>query len=195
MKRLQLMLLGALLMTAPTYAQIGSNNDYNPNTDSRNVTDKATNLWDKTKDAVSNTTKKVKERLGLDDEETARLRVQYMPIYKVNKYTERGSEYMVEKSREAFYKRYPNSTILSAVIPQEKWERVGVHRNGDVVGYLETIYCYVLAMDGNDGYLNAEYKFQRYKKVGETFKRVQGKWPEFSRVDSFSSDVYFRIKE
>ena len=67
--------------------------------------------------------------------------------------------------------------------------------HGSIVGYLQSMYCYVLAKDGNDGYINAEFTFQRYKRVGEAYEHVEGKWPGMTRVDILTPEIYDKIKD
>jgi len=194
MKKIIWILVAFFFMT-PVSAQINSNGEVDDFEERKtDIKEKVSDAWENTKEAVNNATNKVKRKLGYDDDERTRLRVKYMPIYTTDKYNGMDGSEMVETCRVKFYERYPEANIMSAVIPSETWQSAPVYKNGDIVGYLETVYCYVLARDGRDGYLNAEYTFQRYKNVGQAYQRVAAKWPEFTRVDNFTSEVYEQIK-
>lgn len=195
MKKIKMMVMLAMLCALPASAQIDSNGvAHEGDAEKTTFKDKVSDAWTNTKEAVNTTADKVRKKLGYDDEKQARTRVKYMPIYTKHKFTDSASDEMVEMCKEKFYQRYPEANILSAVIPSEKWQSEPVYKNGDIVGYLETVYCYILARDGRDGYLNAEYTFQRHKTVGCPYEKVAAKWPEFTRVDNFNSEVYQQIK-
>ncbi len=154
------------------------------------IAQKATKFWNDAKKSVNATSRQIKEEFGIDDSAKAAIRAKYMPIYSDNLYRGGDSNEMIQTCREDFYKHYPSSYIQSSVIPQTTWKSEAVRRGGQVVGYLQTMYCYILAKDGNDGYINAEYTFQRYKNVGEAYDHVEGKWPGRTRVDVLTPDVY-----
>jgi len=84
--------------------------------------------------------------------------------------------------------------VLSVTIPQEGWVSKAVKDGGKVIGYLQYMYCYVLAQDGDDGYINARFSFQRYKDVGKDYGSVNGRWPRWDRTDVLTRSVYDELK-
>ena len=206
MKKLFLLISFCLSLSLPSFSQIDSNGvAHDPaddeKTDKPTFKEKMNDVFTGARDGIATAAEKVgdaadkmKSKLGYDTREQAHTRKQYMPIYRKNKYKGSDGADMISLSRSKFYERYPEADIISSVIPGKDWQSEPVYKNGDIVGYLNTIYCYILARDGRGGYLNAEYTFQKYKHVGEPFEHVTAKWPEFSRVDDFSSEVYEQIK-
>jgi len=63
-----------------------------------------------------------------------------------------------------------------------------------VVGYQQYLTCYILAQDGTDGYINAEYRFDRQRLVGEAFEKMNGRYPKQTRIDVLPEDIYEKIK-
>ena len=99
---------------------------------------------------------------------------------------------LVRLSREAFTKRYPNAKILYAVVPQKDWLNT-VLKNGDsVVGYRREAYCFIVAKDGSDGYLNARFLFSADRKVGGEYMK-NNNWPRWERTDVLPNQVYDKL--
>ena len=63
-----------------------------------------------------------------------------------------------------------------------------------MTGYVQTLYCYVLAKDGDDGYVNARFVFQRQKEVGQQYEHVDGRWPLWERTDVIPMATYEQLK-
>ena len=116
-----------------------------------------------------------------------------MPIYSVNLYKEDEGQELKQACEKAFKARYPQAVIVANAIPQEGWLTDAVKQNKVVVGYSETLYCYILAKDGTDGYINAKFVFQRYKKVGDSYAPVSGKWGSWERTDAIPNAVYKQL--
>lgn len=160
------------------------------------ISEKATTIWNNAKSSWKATTKRVKDELGIKGGTKGEdIRTKYMPIYSEEGYQGGDANMLIQQCRTDFYNRYPSSFILSSVIPQKTWQSEPVKRDGGIVGYLQTMYCYVLAKDGNDGYINTEYVFQRYKNVGDAYEHVEGKWPGVVRTDVLTTEVYEKIKD
>lgn len=159
------------------------------------IAGKATKFWKDAKKSVKSTSTEIRSELGIESSDAKALRVQYMPIYRKNNYQGHDGETMIQLCQEDFYAHYQNASILYAVIPQKEWNSEPVKKAGKITGYLQTLYCYVLAKDGNDGYINNEYLFERYKDVGGTPEQVAGKWATRTRTDIITPDIYKKIKD
>lgn len=177
-----------MLVTNPIFAQ--DDQDEKPT-----LAEKTTKLWNNAKTKVNKTTKALKEQLGLDNEEKAQLRAKYMPVYADNKYKGEDGNEMMQLCRKLFYERYPNSYIETVVIPTEKWTTSTVEEGNSIAGYLQTLYCYILAKDGQEGYINAEFMLQRLKSPGGTYDKVAGRWPEITRVDVIPEEDFEKLAE
>ena len=55
------------------------------------------------------------------------------------------------------------------------------------------MYCYAIAQDGEEGYINAKFTFQRYREVGGEYQPLQEKWPKWERTDVLSDKVYNKL--
>lgn len=120
--------------------------------------------------------------------------VYYMPLYSVNLYqgTE-ANDFRLECQRE-FQARYPRALITSCALPQKDWVVTEVKDHGQVVGFLFTMYCYVIATDRESGYfLNAKYAFKSYKEIGGNPYRVENAWPVWERTDVMTKETYARL--
>lgn len=118
----------------------------------------------------------------------------YMPIYSLNIYNGQDAEKFRKTCEKMYTKKYPRTSILSVTIPQEGWVSETVKDGSKVIGYLQYMYCYVLAKDGDDGYINARFSFQRYKDVGKDYGSVNGRWPRWDRTDVLTRSVYDELK-
>lgn len=159
------------------------------------IAEKTSKIWNNAKSKVNNTTKAIKEQLGIDNEKKAQLRAKYMPVYTENKYKDENGNELMQLCRKMFYERYTNSYIQSVVIPTEDWSTSTVENEGNIEGYLQTLYCYILAKDGTVGYINAEFTIQRLKSPGGAYDKVSGRWPEMSRVDIIPEEDFKELAE
>lgn len=189
MKASSIILMAALLLgAAPAMAQSGKGNK-------TTLAAKAKSVWGKTKSTVSNATDKVKHELGIkDNDEEAAVRVKYMPIFTNDDYKAADAEQLKQTCRERFLAKYPHTAIQRTVIPMDNWESTAVEYAGEVKGYIQELRVYILAKDGNDGYMNAEYTYQRYKEIGGIYNAVSEKWPACTRVDIIPQADYDIIK-
>jgi len=118
-----------------------------------------------------------------------------MPIYNfdlfVNSHTTEDAE-LVRLSREAFMKKYPNAEIMYAVVPQQDWLHTALRDGSKVTGYRRRAYCFVVAKDGSDGYLNARFLFSAERVAGGEYVKSNS-WPRWERTDVIPSHVYPKL--
>ena len=153
-------------------------------------------IWNQMKSDATDASQKVKGALGFEDSHVDEIKIDgtyYMPIYSVNLYKKDGGQDLKQTCEEAFKARYPQAVVVARAIPQEDWLTESVKQNKVVVGYSETLYCYILAKDGTDGYINAKFVFQRYKKVGGSYAPLSGKWPSWERTDAIPNTAYKQL--
>lgn len=117
----------------------------------------------------------------------------YMPLYTVNLYQGKEAAEFRETVRKKFMEKYPQTKLQTVVIPQTDWLHEPVEKGDVIVGYLQTMYCYVIAQDGEEGYINAKFTFQRYREVGGEYQPLQEKWPKWERTDVLSDKVYNKL--
>lgn len=117
----------------------------------------------------------------------------YMPLYTVNLYQGAETVQFRTMCRQLFQQKYPNTVIQTVVLPQTEWLRETVEKQETIVGYLQTMYCYIVARDGSDGYINAKFTFQKYKEVGGDYQPLQDKWPKWERTDILSNKIYDKL--
>lgn len=117
----------------------------------------------------------------------------YMQVYDTNLYKGTDGESMRQACLSQFAAKYPTARVLTCTLPQEKWSSSPVKKNDAVVGYVQTMYCYVLAKDGTDGYINAKYTFLRTKDVGKAAVKDKSNWGRCMRTDVLSNDVYAEL--
>lgn len=164
----------------------------------KSLSSKVSSIWNKAKDDVSDATHKVKRGIGIKDDHVDEIKIDgvyYMTIYTTNVYKRTDAQTLKAACEELFKARYPQAVVLTEAIPQEDWLTEPLKKNGEVVGYVESVYCYILAKDGGDGYINAKFMFQKYKDVGKTFARVESKWPNWERTDIIPNAVYAKLIE
>ena len=165
---------------------------------------KVQGIWKKAKKQVSETGKELGEKIGVDDLKKQRTEddglievegMRYMPVYHydqfVSKNTTAGQE-MVKLARAAFAKKYPRAQILYSVVPQEDWTSTIMCNGETVTGYRRHAYAYVVAKDGNDGYLNARFLFREDKQPGQDYVKSSA-WPLLERTDAIPNQVYPKL--
>ena len=196
-KNLVLMTLALLIVSLPMNAQ------KNRNKQQQSFVKKVTSIWNKAKKQVSDTGKDIGEKIGINEISSKQKDVdlvevdgkKYMPIYNFDLFMSghaADDAELVRLSREAFTKRYPNANILYAVVPQKDWLNT-VLKNGDsVVGYRREAYCFIVAKDGSDGYLNARFLFSADRKVGGEYMK-NNSWPRWERTDVLPNQVYDKL--
>ena len=156
-------------------------------------------LFKKTKKSVSKTGEELSNAIGFDDlasgnKDLYKIKgTYYMPLYTVNLYKGEQSEEFRKQCRQKFSEKYPQAEVVSVVLPQTEWLVDPVKSNNQITGYVETMYCYVLARDGGDGYINAKFTYQQYKNAGEKYSQLANKWPQWTCADVLTNEVYQKL--
>ncbi|KXB85232.1 hypothetical protein HMPREF3034_00413 [Prevotella sp. DNF00663] len=195
MKKTVMGFLAALLLIGmPVHAQ--------NTTQKENFGKKVSKFWKKTKTTMVNAGHELGDAIGFDDrvDKDADLKeidgVKYMPIYTTDLFAKGNpsdDKTLIDLSTAAFKKKYPNATIVSAVVPQVEWLNTAVKEGGKITGYRKRAYCYVLAKDGTDGYINARFFFMSYRKAGEKYIESSS-WPKWERTDIVPVSAYEKLK-
>ena len=117
----------------------------------------------------------------------------YMPLYSKDLYKGEDALTFRKTSTQLFRKKYPKVNILSVAIPQKEWVLETVEKDGELVGYQRTLHCFIIARDGDEGYVNAKFTYRQYKNVGQEFQNVKGWWPKWERTDFMTNSVYEQL--
>lgn len=188
-KRLVLVLMAGMMLAAPANAQSDKARKVG-----KDIQNAVSDFWKKAKKGVNNTVEAISDELSSD---TVGVKYidgnRYMRIYDTNLYRESDAAELLGLCRKEFSKSYPQAKIISCVIPQQKWENLPVRKNGDIVSYKFRLYCYVLAKDGNECYINARYRFEKSKDIGKSIVKNEERWPEQVRVNALTNDVYEQL--
>ena len=156
--------------------------------------ERVSKLWDKTKKTANDVATAIGEEFSSDNSGLRRIEGKYyMNIYDVNLYKGAECADLLELCREEFVAKYPAVTICSCVIPQTDWQTETVETGGQVTGYVQTLFCYILGKDGNEGFINAKFVFERRKDVGKQLVNNPMKWPLWTRTDVMTNHVYDRL--
>ena len=117
----------------------------------------------------------------------------YMPLYSKDLYKGEDALTFRKTCTQLFRKKYPKVSIQSVAIPQKEWVLETVEKDGELVGYQRTLHCFIIARDGDEGYVNAKFTYQQYKNVGQEFQNVKGCWPKWERTDFMTNSVYEQL--
>ena len=189
MRRLITMLLLALLTFCGASAQMTKKP-----TGKGPFKERVTNLWHLSKDAIGGVVTKVQDTFETENSGLHRVNGKYyMHLYDTNIYKGADNAELCALCRKEFEKKYPAMPIKSVVIPQTDWETTTVEVDGLVEGYAQTLYCYIIAKDGNEGFVNAKFVFERQRKVGESTMDNRVKWPLWMRTDVLTNEVYGKL--
>lgn len=181
-----LMAVLALFVAGAAYAQMTEKT-----TGKGPLKERVSNFWKQAKETADGVVTKVQD--SFENENSGLRRVKgkyYMNLYDTNLYKGADSEELLALCRKEFVAKYPAVTVKTVVIPQKDWETSTVETDGKVTGYAQTLYCYVFAKDGEEGFINAKFVFERQKKVGEPTMGNKVKWPLWIRTDVLTHDVY-----
>lgn len=118
----------------------------------------------------------------------------YMYIYDTNIYHGADAEQLKAVCRRQFAARYPKAEITACAIPQKEWVSEKTEKDNVVTGYDQTLYCYILACDGTDGFINAKFLFHRTKEAGKDYVNDTANWGRWMRTDIIPNDVYDKIR-
>ena len=182
-KKIVWMMMAALLVAVPASAQ----------TESESVSEAVSGLWTRAKQGVTRSTRRIKEEIngeGLLDVDGH----SYMRVHTEDLYRGEGAADFRAACRAAVETKFPSVKILSVAIPQTEWTETTTRTFGRISKYVKTVYCYVLAQDGQDGYINARFSFRQVKKVGKTWNNDTDNWPLWERTDVLTPSVYEKLK-
>ena len=115
-----------------------------------------------------------------------------MPVYTTDHFAKlhpKEDAELVRLSREAFMQKYPQAEIIHAVVPQKDWLNTVLRDGSKVTGYRRRAYCYVVAKDGTEGYLNACFLFMADREAGNDYVKSKS-WPRRACTDAIPSQVY-----
>ena len=117
----------------------------------------------------------------------------YMPLYSKDLY--KGEDALTYRNTctQLFRKKYPKVSIQSVAIPQKEWVLETVEKDGELVGYQRTLHCFIIARDGEEGYVNVKFTYRQYKNVGQEFQNVKDWWPKWERTDFMTNSVYEQL--
>ena len=189
MKRSITLFLLALLTVCGASAQITEKP-----TGKGSLKERVSNFWSQSKVAINDVYTKVQDNLEGENSGLHRVNGKYyMHLYDTNIYKGADVDELCTLCRREFEEKYPAMAIKSVVIPQVDWETTTVEVDGQVEGYAQTLYCYIIAKDGNEGYVNAKFVFERQKKVGEPTMGNLVKWPLWLRTDVLTNEVYEKL--
>ncbi len=136
----------------------------------------------------------VVDNLTADGEDVVKVSgAYYMPLYSVNLYKGADGEGFREQCRSLFAKRYPGAKIMSVALPQTAWLTDEAVKNGQIVGYTQTMLCYIIAADAGGMYVNARFAFKRYKEVEGKYAPLGDYSPKWERTDLLTAGVYAKL--
>ncbi len=164
----------------------------------KSVKTRVNTLWKQAKKGVKSAEKDVSDFLGIekkkDSDDITIDGVKYMPLYTKNLFYA-DSTGMLERCRQDFSRRYPSAKIISVAIPQKTWIEAAKTSGSKVKAYKRTAYCYVLAKDGADGYINVRYLFQSMREPGRPWVYPEEYWPYMDRADAIPNAHYQEMRE
>ena len=160
---------------------------------------KVSKYWKKTKKELEQAGHELGDAIGFDDRLSGKsdlLKVNgsfYMPLYSKDLYKGEDALTFRKTSTQLFRKKYPKVNIQSVSIPQKEWVLEAVEKDGELVGYQRTLHCFIIARDGDEGYVNAKFTYRQYKNVGQEFQNVKDWWPKWERTDFMTNSVYEQL--
>ncbi len=194
MKKVLIIHIAILLLTVPS--ALAQNKK---STSKESFSNKVSKFWKKTKKEMEEAGHELGDAIGFDDriereDDLVKVNgVYYMPLYKVNLYNGADTSEYCNESKKKFEARYPNAQIQTVVIPQTNWITKTIKQNDKIKGYQSMLYCYVLARDGNEGYIYAKFIYAKYKDVGGTYRPISGKWGAWDRTDVIPNATYDKL--
>lgn len=191
MKKLLLGMLAGILACFEAMAQKDSVPSRNTGTFGGTVA----KIWNKTRQGIKDSGTAIADEFSYKPGEYRVNGTFYMPLYDTNLYKGSDGSGLMELCRTLFNKRYPQALVQSCVLPQTEWVREEVKKEDKTIGYVGSMYCYIIARDGVDGYINARFLFQTYREVGQKAAAVSGKWPLWERTDVIPAKDYGKLKD
>jgi hypothetical protein len=152
--------------------------------------DRVSNFWNKTKKSLDKIVDKVSDDIASDASGLRFVKGKYyMNVYDKNLYKGDDAGQLRDLCLKEFMAKYPSVPVQSCVIPQTEWLTETEEISGEVKGYVQTLYCYIIGKDGNEGFINAKFEFERHKPVGGQFTNTREKWPLWIRTDILTHEV------
>ncbi len=187
MKRTYILLAAVLLCGGAVRAQSDASSQ------DGSVARKMAKFWQQVKDEVTYTadglfSKKGNYKVLVDGS-------YYMPVYDTNLYKGKDGREMRDACGTQLLRKYPSAEIVTCVIPQTDWLTETEESGGKVEGYKQTLYCYVVAKDGSEGYINQRYIFVRTRKVGQDYVKDSSCWAKLQDTSVMTNDVYNKVKK
>lgn len=170
-----------------------------PNKKKKTFEEKVSKFVKQTKKELEQAGHELGDAIGFDDRLYSKadlLRVNgsyYMPLYSKDLYKGEDALTYRKACTQQFRKKYPKVSIQSVTIPQKEWVLETVEKGGELVGYQRTLHCFIIARDGEEGYVNAKFTYRQYKNVGQEFQNVKGWWPKWERTDFMTNSVYEQL--
>lgn len=170
-----------------------------PNKKKKTFEEKVSKFVKQTKKELEQAGHELGDAIGFDDRLYSKsdlLRVNgsyYMPLYSKDLYKGEDALTYRKACTQQFRKKYPKVSIQSVTIPQKEWVLETVEKGGELVGYQRTLHCFIIARDGDEGYVNAKFTYRQYKNVGQEFQNVKGWWPKWERIDFMTNSVYEQL--
>ena len=188
MKRIIVMMLTVVAIAMPSSAQMTKKD-----TGNGPLSERVSKFWKKTKKTLDQAADQVRKEFDATNSGLRKVNGSfYMNIYDTNIYKGEDVDELCRLCRKEFSEKYPNVDIRSCAIPQTDWETETVKKEEKVTGYSQTLFCYILGRDGNEGFINAKFVFERQKNVGgTTMTRI--KWPLWIRTDVLTNEVYQKL--
>ncbi len=181
-----------------------ANAQTNNNAQKETLVKKVSTFWKKTKKQVSKTGKNIGDAIGVDElakknnEDLKEIDgVKFMPIYTTDLFANNNlsdDEEQIKISKEEFARKYPDAKIIHCVVPQKDWIMTAIKEGSKITGYRRYAYCYLLAKDGTDGYINVRFLFMEYRDAGENYVK-SANWPKWDRTDIIPNNVYSKLAE
>ena len=170
-----------------------------PNKKKKTFEEKVSKFVKQTKKELEQAGHELGDAIGFDDRLYSKadlLRVNgsyYMPLYSTDMYKGDSALAFRTQCTKLFRQKYPKANIQSVTIPQKEWVLETVEKGGELVGYQRTLHCFIIARDGEEGYVNAKFTYRQYKNVGQEFQNVKGWWPKWERTDFMTNSVYEQL--
>lgn len=170
-----------------------------PNKKKKTFEEKVSKFVKQTKKELEQAGHELGDAIGFDDRLYSKsdlLRVNgsyYMPLYSTDIYKGDSALAFRTQCTKLFRQKYPKVSIQSVTIPQKEWVLETVEKGGELVGYQRTLHCFIIARDGDEGYVNAKFTYRQYKNVGQEFQNVKGWWSKWERTDFMTNSVYDQL--
>lgn len=170
-----------------------------PNKKKKTFEEKISKFVKQTKKELEQAGHELGDAIGFDDRLYSKsdlLRVNgsyYMPLYSTDMYKGDSALAFRTQCTKLFRQKYPKANILSVAIPQKDWTLEKIERDDEIVGYRKTLHCFIIARDGDEGYINAKFTYSQSKKVGHDFVRSVAEWPKWERADVLTTSVYQQL--